>query len=66
MRRVDPGSQCAYLRPQSLYLPLLSKDDVAQFGVGALQECDLRFDLLECLGVHGKAFSVAACYITSV
>ncbi len=66
MRRVDPGGQPDNLCAQSLDLPVLAEDDIAQFRVRALQEGDLGLYLLERMDIHGKASSVAACYTTAV
>lgn len=62
LHRLDPAGQRDNLRPQSLDLPVLSEDDIAQFGVRALQEGDFDLYLLESRGIHGEASSVVACY----
>lgn len=54
--RIDPGGQSDDLRPQSLDLLVLTKDDVAQFCVGALQEGDLGLYLLERMVIHRKTY----------
>lgn len=66
LRRLHAGGQRDDLRPQGVDLPALAKDDIAQFGVRALQEGDLGLYLLERMHIHGEAPSVAPCYTIAV
>jgi hypothetical protein len=55
LHALHPGRKGSQLRPQTLDLLVLAKDDVTQLGVRTLEKGYLGLDLLESLGVHGKA-----------
>jgi hypothetical protein len=50
--RLDPLRERIESRAQRRYLLLLPIDDIAELDIGALQECYLCLNPLECIAVH--------------
>ena len=59
LRAVQPLGKGLELRVERLNFPMLPEHDIAQFGGGPLQECDLGLDLFQGLVVQRASLRIS-------